>query len=83
MVDDDGVQPLGGRDLIGLGGLLVGAVVGWTALGLILDHWTGSSPVGVVAGVGLGIVSGAAGFAIRVRRALRPVHEEDQRTTSK
>jgi F0F1-type ATP synthase assembly protein I len=76
MVDDDGVQPLGGRDLIGLGGLLVGAVVGWTALGLVLDHWTGSSPVGVIAGVALGIASGCVGFALRVRRALR--QPEDQ-----
>ena len=61
----------GGRDLLELGGFLVGCVVGFTILGLIVDHVAGSSPVGVVVGVALGIASGAAGFVVRVRRALR------------
>jgi F0F1-type ATP synthase assembly protein I len=62
---------LGGRDLLGLGGLLVGCVVGCTLLGLLVDHVAGSSPVGVVVGVAVGILLGAFGFAARVRRALR------------
>lgn len=63
-------QPLGGRDLLGLGGLLAGSVVGFTLLGLFVDHLAGSSPIGVVIGVAIGMLAGAAGFAIRVRRAL-------------
>ncbi|WP_017935504.1 hypothetical protein [Nocardioides sp. Iso805N] len=62
---------LGGRDLLGLGGLLAGCVVGCTLLGLLVDHVAGSSPVGVVLGVAIGIVLAAFGFAARARRALR------------
>lgn len=71
MVGEDRSAQLGGRDLLELGGFLVGCVVGCTVLGLLVDHFAGSSPVGVVAGVALGIVCGAAGFVARVRRALR------------
>jgi F0F1-type ATP synthase assembly protein I len=71
MVGEDQSAQLSGRDLLGLGGLLVGCVVGFTILGLIADHLAGSSPVGVVVGVALGIACGAAGFVARVRRALR------------
>jgi F0F1-type ATP synthase assembly protein I len=60
-----------GRDLIGLGGMLVGAVVGCTVLGLLVDDLAGSSPVGVVLGVAAGMVLGAVAFVLRVRRALR------------
>ena len=63
-------QPLGGRDLLGLGGLLVGSVVGFTLLGLLVDHLAGSSPIGAVVGVALGMLAGGLGFAARVRRAL-------------
>lgn len=51
--------------------MLVGAVVGWTVIGLVVDHYAGSSPAGVITGVALGIVSGAVGFVLRVRQALR------------
>jgi F0F1-type ATP synthase assembly protein I len=62
---------LGGRDLIGLGGLLVGAVVVGTVLGLVVDDAAGTSPVFTIAGVFLGMVCGALGFALRVRAAIR------------
>jgi F0F1-type ATP synthase assembly protein I len=71
MVEEDHDRPLGGRDLLGLGGMLVAAVVGCTVLGLLLDHLAGSSPLGVVLGVALGMLLGATGFVLRVRRALR------------
>lgn len=61
---------LGGRDLAGLGGVLVGAVVGCTLLGLLADHVFGTSPVCVIVGVAVGMLLGALGFAMRVRRAL-------------
>jgi F0F1-type ATP synthase assembly protein I len=79
MVVEDHDRPLGGRDLLGLGAMLVGAVVGCTALGLLLDHLAGSAPVGVLLGVAAGIAFGAIGFVLRVRRALRVPSEHDPR----
>jgi len=62
---------LRGRDLIGLGGLLAGAVIAGLVLGLLVDNALGSSPVGVLVGIFLGIVAGGVGFFLRVRAALR------------
>ena len=67
---DDVDQGLRGRDLIGLGGLLAGAVIAGTVLGLVIDSAADTSPVFTVIGVGLGIVAGAVGFWLRVRSAL-------------
>jgi hypothetical protein len=58
------------RDLLGLGGLLVGCVVGCTALGLLVDYLTGWSPAGVLTGIALGLVLAAAGFVVRVRKVV-------------
>jgi F0F1-type ATP synthase assembly protein I len=66
--DDAGLR---GRDLIGLGGLLVGAIVVGTLLGILLDSAAGTTPVFTIVGVFLGMVTGAAGFAVRVRAAMR------------
>lgn len=71
MADDDRDAALRGRDLLELGGLLAGAVIAGMVLGLLVDHWVGSSPTGVLVGVALGVVAGCAGFVARVRRALR------------
>ncbi len=56
---------------MGLGGLLAGAVVAGTLLGLFIDSQAGTEPVFTVIGVALGIVTGAIGFWLRVRSALR------------
>ena len=56
---------------MGLGGLLAGAVVAGTLLGLLIDSQAGTEPVFTLIGVGLGIVTGAIGFWLRVRSALR------------
>ena len=56
---------------MGLGGLLAGSVVVFTALGLLLDSAADSSPAFTLVGVALGIVAGAVGFWLRVRSALR------------
>ena len=62
---------LRGRDLIGLGGLLVAAVVAGTLLGLLIDHVAGTEPAFTMAGVFLGILAGGLGFWARVRAALK------------
>lgn len=71
MADERSDNALRGRDLAGLGGLLAGAVVAFTVLGLVVDRAAGTSPVFTLVGVGVGIVSGAVGFWLRVRSALR------------
>lgn len=64
-------QGLRGRDLIGLGGLLVGSVVVCTVLGLLLDGALDTSPAFTLVGIGVGIVAAGVGFWLRIRSALR------------
>jgi F0F1-type ATP synthase assembly protein I len=71
MSDDRTDATLRGRDLIGLGGLLVGSVVVFTGLGLLLDGALDSSPAFTLVGVGVGIVVAGLGFWLRIRSALR------------
>ena len=71
MADDPTESGLRGRDLMGLGGLLVAGVVGGMLVGLLIDNALDSAPVGILVGIALGIALGCTGFAIRVRRALR------------
>ena len=71
MADERSDAALRGRDLIGLGGLLVGSVVVCTVLGLVVDRSTGSSPAFTLLGVGVGIVLAVVGFWLRIRSALR------------
>jgi F0F1-type ATP synthase assembly protein I len=71
MADDRSDNSLRGADLASLGGLLAGAVVAGTVLGLVIDNWAGTAPVFVLIGVGLGIVAGGIGFWLKVRAALR------------
>ncbi len=68
---DEPTEGLRGRDLVGLGGLLAGAVVVGTGLGLLLDRAAGSSPAFTLVGIALGMLAGAFGFWARVRSALR------------
>jgi F0F1-type ATP synthase assembly protein I len=62
---------LRGRDLLGLGGLLVGAVVGGLVIGLLLDAAFDTGPLFVLLGIAAGIVAAGAGFWVKVRGALR------------
>jgi F0F1-type ATP synthase assembly protein I len=71
MPDDRTENTLRGRDLVGLGGLLVGAVVVGLVIGLLVDDAAGTSPVFTLVGLLLGIVSGGYAFWVRVRAALR------------
>ena len=71
MADDGSDAELRGRDLVGLGGLLAGAVISFTAIGLVIDNAADTSPTFTLLGVGLGVVLGALGFWLRVRSVLR------------
>jgi F0F1-type ATP synthase assembly protein I len=62
---------LRGRDLVGLGGMLAGAVVLGLVAGLLIDHAVGTSPAFTLLGIALGIAAGAAAFWLRVRSVLR------------
>jgi F0F1-type ATP synthase assembly protein I len=48
-----------GWALLGLGTTLAGCLVGVTALGWLIDHFTGTFPVFVLIGLALGIVATA------------------------
>ncbi len=71
MADDVPGQGLRGRDLIGLGGLLAGAVIAGLVIGLLVDSHAGTEPVFTLIGVFAGIIAGGLGFWLRVRAALR------------
>lgn len=73
-MSDDEAQDgpsLGGRDLITLGGLLVGCVVFGMAVGEALDLWLDTSPAFVLTGTALGVVAAGLGFWLRIRSFLR------------
>jgi F0F1-type ATP synthase assembly protein I len=71
MDDERTENTLRGRDLAGLGGILVAAVVGGMVIGLVFDNVAGSSPAGVLVGIAVGVVLGCIAFWLRVRSALR------------
>ena len=71
MADERSDSVLRGRDLVGLGGLLAGAVVVCTLLGYAADQSAGTSPVLTLVGVFVGIAAGGVGFWLRVRSVLR------------
>jgi F0F1-type ATP synthase assembly protein I len=71
MGHDDTENTLRGRDLVGLGGVLVAAVVGGMVIGLVVDEQAGTSPVATLIGIFVGVVVGAVAFWLRVRTALR------------
>lgn len=71
MADDVPGQGLRGRDLVGLGGLLAGAVIAGLVIGLLIDDRAGTQPVFTLVGVFAGIIAGGLGFWVRVRSALR------------
>jgi F0F1-type ATP synthase assembly protein I len=69
--ESPGEAGLRGRDLIGLGGLLVGSVVAGTLLGIVLDRAFDTTPALTIIGVFAGIVAASVGFWLRVRAAMR------------
>jgi F0F1-type ATP synthase assembly protein I len=71
MPDEHPDPGLRGSDLVGLGGMLAGAVVVGLVVGLLLDHAAGTSPAFTLVGIAVGIASGVFAFWVRVRSALR------------
>jgi F0F1-type ATP synthase assembly protein I len=69
--ESPGGAGLRGRDLIGLGGLLVGSVVVGTLLGIVLDRAFDTTPALTIIGVFAGIGAAAVGFWLRVRAAMQ------------
>lgn len=67
----DDSTSLGARDLVTLGGMLVGAVVAGLVVGWFVDSWLDSEPVFLLVGVAVGIVLAGVGFWVRVRTFLR------------
>ena len=70
MPDEHPDPGLRGRDLVGLGGMLAGAVVVGLVVGLLLDNAAGTSPAFTLVGIALGIAAGALAFWVRVRGVL-------------
>lgn len=70
MADDD-TGALRGRDLLGLGGILVAGVVFGLVSGLLIDKAAGTDPVFTLIGIFVGIALAGVAFWIRVRAALR------------
>jgi F0F1-type ATP synthase assembly protein I len=70
MVEQHPENTLRGRDLVGLGGMLAGAVVLGVVVGLLVDHAADTSPVFTLIGLAIGMVAGALGFWFRVRAVL-------------
>jgi F0F1-type ATP synthase assembly protein I len=71
MADERSENGLRGWDLVGLGGLLAGAVIAGTVIGLLVDNAADSSPTFTLVGIAAGILAGGVGFWVRVRAALR------------
>lgn len=71
MADERSDNGLRGWDLVGLGGLLAGAVIAGTVVGLFVDDVAGTTPAFTLVGIAGGILAGGIGFWVRVRAALR------------
>lgn len=70
MSDDDEQQSMGPRDLIGLGGLMVGFLVLGLVVGWLVDDVLGSTPVCTLVGLACGIAGGAVITWLRIREFL-------------
>jgi F0F1-type ATP synthase assembly protein I len=62
---------LGAWELVGLGSFLLGCVVAGLVIGWAADNHWDSAPVGILVGLGVGIVVGIVGSALRIAGYLR------------
>jgi F0F1-type ATP synthase assembly protein I len=70
MDDDPSGAGLDLKDLLGLGGMLVGAVVAGMALGWLVDSVLNTTPVFILVGLAVGVAGGIAGCWMQIRRFL-------------
>lgn len=70
MADHEGSE-IGAWQLVGIGGFVVGCVVAGIVLGWLADDRWGSSPTGILVGIGVGIVVAVVGSFVRIARYLR------------
>jgi hypothetical protein len=68
---DEGDSGLRIRDLVGLGGLVVGCVVAGLFLGWLVDDRLSTAPVFTLVGLAGGIATGVWGSWLRIRLFLR------------
>ncbi len=71
MSDEPDEPTINGWTLVGLGGFLTGAVVLGLVLGWLVDDVAGTSPVGVLVGLCVGVVVAVVGSYVRIARYLR------------
>ncbi len=72
VVDDESTDPtINGWTLVGLGGFLVGCIVAGLVIGWVVDDLAGSSPVGVLVGLSVGVVVAVVGSWLRIASVLR------------
>lgn len=72
VVDDESTDPtINGWTLVGLGGFLVGCIVAGLVIGWVVDDLVGSSPVGVLVGLSVGVVVAVVGSWLRIASVLR------------
>jgi len=69
--DEDDDATIDGWALIGLGSFLVGSVVAGLVLGWFADDIWGSSPVGILVGLSVGVVVAVVGSCVRIASYLR------------
>lgn len=65
-----GAEPPTGPELLGVGGMIAGAVLVPLVAGLALDAALHRGPVLTLVGLGVGIVAGAATLYVRFKRYL-------------
>jgi F0F1-type ATP synthase assembly protein I len=70
MADERTDGGLRGRDLVGLGGMLIAGVVGGTLVGILIDRATHSTPTATLIGLGVGTIGSIVACVVRVRSAL-------------
>ncbi len=71
VLDDDDEPEINAWTLVGLGGFVVGCVVLGMLAGWLVDDVAGSSPIGILVGLSIGVVVAIVGSCLRIATYLR------------